>query len=241
MNNTKLDIYRNDNAILNDAFDQAVMNIHIQKEQKGYRSFVVCGCEAGVGSTTVAINLAAACAMAGRKTVLIDGDMRKKKVFKHLNETTEEGLSNFLLAEKKLQEVIYETTTENLYYIPCGMLIDNPVRALCSVKMEEALKELSEMFEFIIFDMPAVNVAEDAKVIAVKADATVLISALGETSKRGLVFAANQLAAANVNLIGTIINKVNGEEYRRYCKDFDYFQEERYAKKAKLVVKSKNK
>ena len=78
----KLDIYKNENYILNDAFDQAVVNIHIQKEQNGYKTYTICGCEPGDGSTTVAINLAAALANSGWKTVLVDGDMRKKNADK---------------------------------------------------------------------------------------------------------------------------------------------------------------
>ena len=80
----KLEIYKSDNYILNDAFDQSVMSLHILRKQNGYKSFVICGCEAGDGATTVAINLAAGLASSGWRTVLIDGDMRKKNRYKRL-------------------------------------------------------------------------------------------------------------------------------------------------------------
>ncbi|MBQ7148235.1 MAG: CpsD/CapB family tyrosine-protein kinase [Pseudobutyrivibrio sp.] len=227
----KLEIYRNDNYVLNDAFDQAVMNLHILKQQNGYKSFVICGCEAGNGTTTVAINLAAALASSGWKTVLIDGDMRKKNRYKRLNENVSEGLSDYLMDRVELDKVICETTTENLSYIPCGELIDNPVRLLCSNKMTVARNELADIYDFIIYDMPAVNAAMDAKVIAVNVDATILVSAIGETSKRGLVESANALKDVNANLIGTIVNKLNMDEYVELNADYDYFQNERYAKK----------
>ncbi len=227
----KLEIYRNDNYVLNDAFDQAVMNLHILKQQNGYKSFVICGCEAGNGTTTVAINLAAALASSGWKTVLIDGDMRKKNRYKRLNENVSEGLSDYLMDRVELDKVICETTTENLSYIPCGELIDNPVRLLCSNKMTVARNELADIYDFIIYDMPAVNAAMDAKVIAVNVDATILVSAIGETSKRGLVESANALKEVNANLIGTIVNKLNMDEYVELNADYDYFQNERYAKK----------
>ncbi len=227
----KLDIYKNDNYVLNDAFDQAVMNIHILKKQNGYKTFVICGCEAGNGSTTVAINLAAALASSGWKTVLIDGDMRKKNRYKRLNENVSEGLSDYLMDRVSLDKVICETTTENLYYIPCGELIDNPVRLLCSNKMNIAKEELSSTYDFIIYDMPAINAAMDAKVIAVNVDATILVSAIGETSKTGLVEAVNMLNDVKANFIGTIINKLDMDQYIAYNEDYDYFQNERYAKK----------
>ncbi len=235
----KLEIYTNDNYILNDAFDQAVMNLHILKKQNGYKSFVVCGCEAGDGATTVAINLAAALASSGYKSVLIDGDMRKKQGHKRLNDNVSEGLSDYLTGRVTLDDMIYETTTDNLYYIPCGELIDNPVRLLCSDKMNLVRDELSKKFDYIVFDMPAVNAAMDAEVIAVSADATILVSKIGETSKSGLINAANALTKVKANLIGTIINKMDMEQYISVHEDYDYFQNERYIKKNKKRKKAK--
>lgn len=233
MSKEKLEIYRNDNNILNDSFDQAVMNIHIQKKQYGYQTFVICGCEAGDGATTTAINLAAAFALAGMRTVLIDGDMRKKRAYKHLNELTTGGLSNYLRGLCELDDIIYDTTTQNLSYIPCGELVANPLRTLCSTKMVNLKKDLEAKFELVIYDMPAVNAAMDAKVMAVNADAVILVSSMNKTSKKGLISAANALSDDKINLIGTIINKASMDEYRRYRKDFDYFNREKYAKRSR--------
>ncbi len=227
----KLEIYKNENTVLNDAFDQAVMNLHVMKKQNGYKSFVICGCEPGDGTTTVAINLAAAMASSGWKTVLIDGDMRKKNTYKRLNEYATFGLSDYLIGKTSIENVIYETTTDNLSYIPCGGLIDNPVRLLCSAKMTNAKEELSKSFDYIIYDMPALESSMDAKVIAVNVDATILVSAIGKTSKNGLVEAANTLQEVKANLIGTIINKTDMYQYASLHKDYDYFIKERYAKK----------
>ena len=237
----KLDIYRNRDYKLNDAFDQAVMNIHIQRERKGYKTFTICGCEPGDGTTTVAINLAAALASSGWKTVLVDGDMRKKNMFKRLNEETTIGLSNYLTEQVTINEIIYETTTDMLSYIPCGDLTNNPVRLLCSTKMDEAKKALMERFDFVIFDMPAMNAAMDANVMAVKSDACILVVASGETSKKGLASAVNTLKEEDANLLGVIINKTEMDEYKRYRKDYDYFKKERYVENAQHAIKSKKK
>lgn len=237
----KLEIYKNENYALNDAFDQAVVNIHIQKEKNGYKTFTVCGCESGDGSTTVAINLAAALATSGWRTVLIDGDMRKKSAYKRLNEDIKIGFSNYLAGNADINEIIYETTTEMLYYIPSGELTSNPVRLLCSNQMDVMKKVLEDNFDFIIFDMPAVNTSMDASAVAVKSDACLLVVAMGETSKKGLVKATENLREKNIKLLGVIINKVNLSEYKRYSKDFDYFKKERYARNAEAAMKKNRK
>lgn len=236
----KLDIYKNTDYKLNDAFDQAVMNIHIQREKKGYKLFTVCGCEPGDGATTVAINLAAGLASSGWNTVLVDGDMRKKNTFKRLNADTTAGLSNYLNDTEDIDKVIYETTTEQLDYIPCGDLINNPVRLLCSAKMEDVKKELMDRYDFVIFDMPALNAAMDANVMAVKSDACILVVASGETTKKGLTKAVKILEEDEANLLGVIVNKTDKDEYKRYRKDFDYFKKERYAENAKYAIKKNN-
>lgn len=237
----KLNIYKTQNYMLNDAFDQTVMNIHIQRERHGFKSFTICGCEPGDGTTTVAINLAAALASAGWKTVLVDGDMRKKGGYKRLNEDAKMGLSNYLMEHEDINEIIYETMTDMLYYIPCGDLISNPVRLLCSTQMEEVQKVLSENFDYVIYDMPALSAAMDANVVAVKTDACILVDSMGETSKKALQRAVNTLDSEGANLIGVVINKVDVDEYKRHNKAFDYFKKERYANTAKKVMKSKQK
>jgi capsular exopolysaccharide synthesis family protein len=225
----KLEIYKKSNYVLNDAFDETVMNLHIQRKQKGYKSFVLCGCEVGDGTTTIAINLSVAMAISGWKTVLIDGDMRRKNSFKRLNESVKNGLSDYLQNNVKVDDIVYETTTENLSYLHCGSFVDNPTKYLCSEKITDFADIMSQKFDFIFYDMPAVNVASDAKMIAVSADAVILVSSIGKTSKKGLVTAANSLTEVNANLIGTIINKMDMEQYKYHHKNYDYFMKEKYS------------
>ena len=74
----KKEIYRSNNQTLNDAYDRIAAEIHIKKQKKDYKTFLVTGCESGVGSTTVVISLATSMALAGWKTALVDVDMRKR-------------------------------------------------------------------------------------------------------------------------------------------------------------------
>ena len=85
--------------------------------------------------------------------------------------------------------------------------------------------------------MPAVNAAMDAKVMSVSVDATILVTAINDTSKKGLYAAVNTLTEANANIIGTIINKMDMEQYVAYREDYDYFRNERYVRKNKKKAK----
>lgn len=230
MNNV-INLYRCKDEIINDAYDRAVVNIYLQKEKKGYKSFLLCGSEAGVGTTSTSVELAISLSVAGWKTVLVDGDLRKGSKYKRLNEETKVGLSDYICGTANWQDCIYKTNWELLNYIPCGTAQEeSPVRMLCSVNMDKVMKKLQEEYDFIIIDVPSLNSSVDAQILAVKADASILVTALKSSKRRSLEEAKNQLVAAGGNLIGVIQNKVDMEEYKKYIKDYDYFKQKKFAK-----------
>ena len=138
----KKEIYRNRDQILNDAYDRVAAEIHIKKQQNGYKTFLVVGCESGVGSTTVAISLATSMALAGWKTVLIDADMRKRAVDKRLTENIDVGLSDYLTGEMDYSAILTKTNYECLDYISSGNYTQNAVSLLCSSNVVALLDEL---------------------------------------------------------------------------------------------------
>ena len=226
-----INLYRCKDEIINDAYDRAVVNIYLQKEKKGYKSFLLCGSEAGVGTTSTSVELAISLSVAGWKTILVDGDLRKGNKYKRLNEENQVGLSDYICGAANWDECTYKTNWERLSYIPCGNAQEeSPVRMLCSVNMDKVMKQLQEEYDFIIIDVPSLNSAVDAQILTVKTDASILVTALNSAKKKSLEEARNQLVAAGGNLIGVIQNKVDMDEYKKYIKDFDYFKQKKYAK-----------
>lgn len=226
----RVNLYRCQDQIVNDAYDRAVVNIYLQKEKKGYKSFLLCGSEAGVGTTSVCVELAVSLSISGWKTVLVDGDMRKERWYKRLNQEVEEGLADYLSSQMELENCIYHTNWKRLFYIPCGISkTESPVRMLCSVNMDKAMRKLQEEYDFIIMDAPSLNSAVDAQILTAKTDATVLITALHSAKIQCLEDAKKQLVQSGGNLIGVIENKVGMDEYKKYIKDYDYFKQKKYA------------
>lgn len=231
--NKVINLYRNKDEIINDAYDRAVVNIYLQKEKNGFKSFVLCGSEPGVGTTSISVELAISLSVAGWKTILIDGDLRKGSIYKRLNADTRIGLSDYICENTMyINDSVYSTNWEGLHYIPCGEGSDeSPVRMLCSQRMEQVMKYLQDEYDYIIIDVPSINSSVDAQILSAKADASILVVALNDCKKSELEDARKQLLKAGANLIGVIENKVNMEEYKKYINDYDYFKQKKYAKR----------
>lgn len=224
------DLYRHKNQILNDAFDRIVVEIHLSKQKNNYKSFLVSGCEPGVGTTTISINLAISMALSGWKTVLVDADMRKGTDYKRLNEDTEKGLSELLESDIKASDILYSTNYDLLHYVPSGIADKNAVSLLCSVKMQEFMEMLNEKYDYIIFDFPSIHTAVDTNIIASNVDAVVLVTTQGTGDIKAVEKAKMKLDKIGANLLGIIVNKVEFSEYKREMKNYDYFKKKKFAK-----------
>lgn len=224
-------LYQNENPFLNDAFERVVAQIHIKKQKENLSSFVLCGTEPGVGTTSIAINLAISMANSGWKTILVDGDFRKIEVDKRLN-TDNYGFVDYLHGEVDLNEVICGTNYDMLDYIPNGEDYQDIVSMLCSASMQDAMRILEQSYDYVIIDMPSMSTAVDACVVGNIADAVVLITSQKEGyTKKAVRDAKEQLEKADANIAGIIVNQVESSEYRRSVKNYDYFNKHRYKTK----------
>lgn len=229
MNNITINLYRTTNSVVTDAFDNVVANVCLQRDRKGYKSFLLTGCEPGVGTTTVAVELAISLSHTGWKTLLLDADMRKNTAYKRLSDNVIIGLTDYISGKSDEESIIYKTNMELLDYIPCGNVKNsNPLRMLYSQHMSKLLSILNNEYDFVIIDVPAVNSSVDPHILSVKADATILVTTLNGASRKYLEEARDRLAKDGANIIGVIQNRVSTEAYKEYIKDFDYFTEKKY-------------
>lgn len=233
MNNKVLDIYRPKNETLNDAFDRLVVTIHHQKRMYNHKTFVLTGCEPMVGTTTISINVAISLAMSGLKTILIDGDLRKDGKYKRLSDTVEQGLSDVLRGNLDLASAICATNYQTLDYLPSGTADDNPVGILYSPNLNKVIASLSGYYDFVIFDLPSANAAIDSNILASKVDAVVLVAKQHSTTTMQIKNAKKELDKIAANLVGIVFNNVDASEYRRYMKNYDYFNKEKFINSSK--------
>ena len=120
----------------------------------------------GEGKSTTAINLSYVLAEKGNKVFLIDGDLRLPSIAKKMNLKRTPGLTDLLMGKGAEVSDFQSKIQNNWYILPSGNVPPNPSELLGSKRMETALYELKEMFDYIIIDLPPVNLVSDSLSIA---------------------------------------------------------------------------
>ncbi|MFR7376029.1 MAG: CpsD/CapB family tyrosine-protein kinase [Oliverpabstia sp.] len=171
------------------------------------RAIVVTSCVPGDGKSTVSFNLARTFAESGKKTILIDADMRKSVMINRfqLEESSEElsGLSHVLSGQKSITQVIYATNVKNFYVIPSGVFPTNAPELLGTARFAELLRvNCKENFRHrSSIPRPLGNVV-DAAVAAKQCDGSILVLAEGTSTRAFSKSVLNQLKTANPNVLG---------------------------------------
>ena len=175
------------------------------------KKIVMTSCAAGEGKSFLTMHIAQNMAQRGNKVVLVDADLRRSFLIKRYGmETTGEwrGLAHYLAGYNDLDDVIYATDIENLYIIPTGRDVANPVQLLDSEHFGDMLDALAGSFDYVIVDAPPVGLVIDAAEIAKVCDGTVIVIEYNKTRRHDIIEAQKQITQAGCPVLGCIINKV---------------------------------
>lgn len=167
---------------------------------------MVTSSESGTGKSTIASNIAVVTAQSGKKTLLIDTDLRKPTIHKIFSKNMYNGLSNLITGDLELEEVLQKTSVNNLSIMASGIIPPNPTDLLASTRMKKILAELRTKFDFIIIDTPPVTIVPDALVLADEIDGAILVIRYHKTLKEEAKKAFDKLKFTRVNLLGAILN-----------------------------------
>ncbi len=174
--------------------------------------------DTGAGATrpAVAANLAAALALAGDDTLLIDADLRHPSLHQLFNVSNERGLATTLSDPAAVPLPASATAVEHLQLLPAGPTLSNPAELLASDRFRALLALAREQATFIVIDAPPITAVADALTIAPSADATLLIVRAGHTRRPAAQRAKEQLERVGAHLLGVVLTdaKVSSSEYR---------------------------
>lgn len=200
----------------------------LSAEQKKCYVIGVTSGQVSEGKSTVAINLTYSLAELGKRVLLIDGDLRRPSVHEKLKCDNTPGLTEAILGIDKLRKALrrYTSTTDDTHFdfIVSGSLPDNPSELLNSDRFQRILEAACENYDYVILDLPPVNIVIDAVNAAKYTDGMLIVVRENHCPKRVLIECVEQLRYANANILGFVLNGCVESAVKRYRYNQKYYQ-----------------
>lgn len=196
---------------ISEAFCTLRTNIKFLSLDKPLKTIMITSAIPFEGKTTNCVNLSLSIAQSRRKVIVIDADLRHPIIHKVFHSDSKPGLTNVLLDNKRLSEVIKraDEIDPNLYYITSGPIPPNPSEVLGSEKMKKVIEELKEQADTLIFDSPPIIGFTDSLVLANQVDGVILILNAGVVTRDAAKQAKVLLEKAKAKILGVVLNKVD--------------------------------
>ena len=229
-------------------------NLLFSRKDDKLNTAAVVSAGAGEGKSTTIFNLAAVFAQSGQRILLVDSDLRRPTLHKMLKVTNNLGLTNYLLKQNTLEEVIQTTSLPTLDFLASGKLPSSSLGILSSAQMKDLISELKQRYDFVFFDSPPIMGVSDASILASEVDMTLQVIQYRRYPQPMNIRAKQLIEKVGGNLIGIVLNNINMSQdesyyyYSGYYHDYYYRSEESEAgtradakssEKAKLDIKQK--
>ena len=192
---------------------------------KNTRSILVSSAGPGEGKTTTVANMAITYANLGKKTLLIDTDLRRPVVHKIMDLEKEPGITNYLAGNiKEFSKLVKPTDIENLYAVTSGIIPPNPSELLGSRKMGDLIKILEQDWDMILFDSPPLVAVTDATMVSKEIDSIVIVVKVGQTDKKAFEHTIQSLRNVGAPIGGVVLNAVTHKNsYGSYYYYYQYY------------------
>jgi capsular exopolysaccharide synthesis family protein len=193
-------------------FEEAVRTLRntilLSDFEQRLHSIVLTSATASEGKTTVAAHLAIANADRGRRTLLVDGDLRRPALHVRFGLSPKEGLSNVLTGEIEWQDAVIPIEGKpNLGLLPSGPS-SHRAADLIGPRLAELLDEFGKHYDLVILDSPPLLGFAECLQMATAADGVVIVTRAGETKRRGVAAVVSTLVRLRANLLGVVLNQV---------------------------------
>lgn len=183
----------------------------------------------GEGKSFVSTNMGAVLALAGKKTLIMEFDIRKPKVLAGLNMAKAPGISNILVGKADIENQILPVPThENLFVLPCGPIPPNPSELLLDTRVKEMFNWVREHFDVVIIDTAPVGMVSDAMTLGAFADCTLYLVRQGYTFKKQVALIDDLYREKKLPSLSIVVNDVKAKAgygyygYGRYGYGYGY-------------------
>lgn len=210
-----------------EAYNAIRTNLLFTQQGEKCPIFVVTSPTANNGKTINSINLAVSFAQMGKRTLLIDSDMRNPTIHRMFSIPVKNGLSE-ILAGLTDNISVSKTDIENLSVLTAGKIPPNPAELLSSARMDKLLDFVKDHYDCVFVDTPPINLVTDSTVFAQKITGYILVIKTDTTNTHDVKTMVNSLQQIDANILGFVLNDVNSEKkkyysyYRRYNYNYNY-------------------
>ena len=215
-----------------------------------FKRIVVTSSITSEGKSFISVNLAILLAEAGYKVAFVDADIRKSQIRTNFGLKTEgeshDGILQYLAGQAGINDVVYSTNYENLYFVPVFRTSVNPALLFQSDRFETLLNSLSQKMDYIIIDTPPIANVSDGEIIASHCDGALLIVRSGVTPRNLVASSIKQLESAGCTLMGVVVNRIDVKAPAYYNKYYGgyyhgyyhgYYYDENHNKKKRKEKK----
>jgi exopolysaccharide transport family protein len=200
-------------------FSEAVhsMRISLELSSANPKVVLITSSLPAEGKSTAAMLLAASSASSGRRTVLLDCDLRQQSTSKVFRNQHQPGLSELLRGTVELMDVISKEPATKTYIVPAGSMVPNPADLLMSQRMRDLIEELRGEFDYIVMDTSPLLPVVDALALATIADKVLVIVEWGHTPRASISEAFKILRPEAHRVAGIVLNKVDLKQLQGYA------------------------
>ena len=200
-------------------------NILFSRKDDKLNTIVVVSAGAGEGKSTTAFNLATIFAQNGSRVLVVDSDLRRPTLHKMINVTNALGLTNYLLKQNSLDEVIQTTKIATLHLMASGKLPSSSIGILSSAQMKELISELKGRYDFVFFDSPPIMGVSDASILASEVDMTLQVIQYRRYPQPMNIRAKQMIEKVGGNLLGIVLNNINMSQDESYYYYSGYYHD----------------
>lgn len=206
--------------MVKEAYNSIRTNLLFIQQGENCPIFVITSPTANNGKSINTVNLAVSFAQMGKRTLLIDADMRNPTIHRLFSIPVKNGLSE-ILAGLTDNINVSKTDIENLSVLTAGKIPPNPAELLSSSRMDKLLDFVKAHYDCVFIDTPPVNLVTDSTAFASKATGYIILLKVGSTDMPELKTAVSALENINANIVGFVLNDVNAED-KRYNTYYKY-------------------
>jgi len=206
-----------DDSVSTEAYRSLRTNILFASPDNPLRVIALTSAGPSEGKSLTISNLALAYAQMGKKTLLIDTDLRRPVLHHIFNQSREPGFTNLFMENSSYDTIIRHNVFENLSFLPAGIFTPNPAELLGSHKLLQHLDYFRKNYDMVFFDTPPIVAVTDATLLGTKMDGLLVVIKSHHTDREILIRAVSILRNVGVKIVGTVLNDINlSHRYSNY-------------------------